>query len=155
VASQDELTERAEAAALVVVPASPTPHMIAAGQTMLPDDLPVADAVYKMMVGAAHAATLSPAAGSVEPESLPDPDPSALIVRLTQLSQPPYDSGVFGGPMAKAAAMLAKQAQVVEQKNAALRAAEEWLSGWASAEPYLSVIRGALSAIATMRGEKG
>jgi hypothetical protein len=99
--------------------------------------------------------SLRPPAGSVVPDGLPDPDPSALIVRLTQLSKPPYDSGVFGGPMDKAAAMLAKQAQVVEQKNAALRAAEEWLSGWASAEPYLSVIRDALSAAPTAPAPAG
>ena len=29
----------------------------------------------------------------------------------------------------------------------ALRAAEEWLEGWASAEPYLSTIRAALTKI--------
>jgi hypothetical protein len=40
-------------AELIAVPVKPTADMIAAGQTMLPDDMPVADAVYAMMVGAA------------------------------------------------------------------------------------------------------
>lgn len=64
-------------------------------------------------IAAAIALALAPAPGDAREVMLPDPDPSALIVRLVQLSKPPYDSGVFGGPMAKAAAMLTAQAETI------------------------------------------
>lgn len=40
---------------------------------------------------------------------------------------------------------LAEAQGVIERQRKGLEAAEQWLSGWASAEPYISAIRAAIS----------